>query len=228
MPSPFPGMDPYLEDDKHWPAFHNQLAHCLYQMLLPGLMDRYRARIAQRHYFTEQALFTSVIREEHLEQFIEIRQRSDGRMVTLIDIVSPANKNSATGKQMYLDKRREARAGNSNIVQIELVVPGQPLLDYSREGLVDWDYAVTVTRATQPDRFEIYTATLQKRLPRFRLPLAADDRDTVIDLQAAFARSFDQGDFLSQIDYAKDPVVRMSEEQRKWIDERLREQKIRK
>src|SRR5271154_400604 len=108
MPSPFPGMDPYLEDDKHWPAFHNQLAHCLYQMLLPGLMDRYRARIAQRHYFTEQALFTSVIREEHLEQFIEIRQRSDGRMVTLIDVVSPANKTTPVGKQMYMDKRREA------------------------------------------------------------------------------------------------------------------------
>lgn len=228
MPSPFPGMDPFLEDDKLWSGFQNQLAHCLYQMLLPGLMDRYRARIAQRHYVTEQALFTSIIREERLEQFIEIRQRSDGRLVTLVDIVSPANKTTASGRQSYLEKRHEARMINSNIVEIELVLQGTPLLDYSREGLAEWDYGVTVTRCTQPERFEIYTATMQKRLPRFRLPLASDDRDTVIDLQAAFARCYDQGDFAKQIDYSKDPTTRLSEDQRKWLDERLREQKLRK
>ncbi len=45
MPCPFPGMDPYLEDEKLWPAFQHQLVSCLYQILLPGLVDRYRARI---------------------------------------------------------------------------------------------------------------------------------------------------------------------------------------
>jgi hypothetical protein len=221
-------MDPFLEDEKHWPPFQNQLAHCLYQMLLPGLMDRYRARIAQRHYVIEQALFTSVIRDERLEQYIEIRQRNDGRLITVVDIVSPANRTTATGRQTYLDKRREFRSINSNLVEIELVLQGQPLLDYSREGLADWDYGVTVTRCTQPERFEIYTSTLQKRLPRFRLPLASDDRDTVIDLQAAFARTYDQGDFAKQVNYEKEPVTRLSEEQRRWVDERLREQKLRK
>ena len=71
MASPFPGMDPYLEDDKLWPGFQHQLVHGLYQILLPGLMDKYRARVAQRHYVNEQALFTSVVREEHHEQYIE-------------------------------------------------------------------------------------------------------------------------------------------------------------
>src|SRR5262245_37563018 len=64
MPSPFPGMDPYLEDEALWPNFHHQMVMCLYQILLPGLVDRYRARVAQRHYVTEQALFTSVLRQE--------------------------------------------------------------------------------------------------------------------------------------------------------------------
>src|SRR5256885_6142446 len=91
MPSPFPGMDPYLEDEKLWPAFQHQLVGCLYQILLPSLVDRYRARVSQRHYLTEQALFTSVVREEHHEEFIEIRQRSDGRLITLVDVASPAN-----------------------------------------------------------------------------------------------------------------------------------------
>src|SRR5436305_12418015 len=135
MPSPFPGMDPYLEDETLWPAFHHQLVSCLYQILLPGLIDRYRARVGQRHYATEQALFTSVVREEHVEEFIEIRQRSDGRLVTLVDVVSPSNKMSDAGRRAYPAKRTEARSGGANLVEVDLVLQGQPTLDYSRERL---------------------------------------------------------------------------------------------
>src|SRR5215467_12496713 len=215
MPSPFPGMDPYLEDEGIWPVFQHHLVLCLYQILLPGLVDRYRARVGQRHYVTEQALFTSVVREEHHEEFIEIRQRTDGRLITLVDVVSPANKTTTQGRQTYLDKRREGRSASSNLVEIDLVLQGQPMLDYSRDGLPDWDYAVTVTRSTQPERYEIYTATLQKRLPRFRLPLAADDRDSLLDLQTNFTRCYDQAGFAGRIDYHREPAVSPKEEARR-------------
>jgi hypothetical protein len=220
-------MDPYLEDEKLWPSFQHHLVNCLYQILLPGLVDRYRARVGQRHYVTEQALFTSVVREEHHEELIEIRQRNDSRLVTLVDVVSPANKLTAAGRQAYLDKRREGRSGNANLVEIDLVLQGQPMLEYSRDGLPDWDYAVTVTRATQPERYEIYTATLQKRLPRFRLPLAADDRDTVLDLHAAFTRCYDQNNFATKIDYQRDPLTSITDEDRQWLHELLKQQKLR-
>jgi hypothetical protein len=220
-------MDPYLEDEKIWPAFHHQMVSCLYQGLLPGLIDRYRARVGQRLYVTEQALFTSVLREEHVEEFIEIRQRSDGRLVTVVDLASPTNKTTPEGRQAYLKKRVECRAAGASLVEIDLVLQGQPLLDYSREGLPDWDYAVTVTRSTQPERHEIYTATLQKRLPRFRLPLAPDDRDTVLDLHAAFNRCYDQGNFAAKVDYQRDPTTKVSEENRKWLAEVLKQQKLR-
>src|SRR5262245_5502161 len=160
MPSPFPGMDPYLEAEKIWPPFQHHLVACLYQTLLPGLVDRYRARIGQRRYATEQALFTSIIREEHEEEFIEIRQRHDSRLITLVDVVSPTNKTTTAGRQAYLDKRKEAKSAGANLVEVDLVMQGQPMLDYSREGLPEWDHAVTVTRALQPDKHEIYTATL--------------------------------------------------------------------
>jgi hypothetical protein len=220
-------MDPYLEDEAVWPLFHHQLVMCLYQILLPGLVDRYRARVNQRHYVTEQALFTSVVREEHHEDYIEIRQRSDGRLVTLVDVVSPANKLTAAGRSAYLDKRREGKSANANLVELDLVLQGQPTLEYSRDGLPDWDYAVTVTRSTQPERYEIYTATLQKPLPRFRLPLASDDRDTVLDLRIAFTRCYDQGGFASKIDYGRDPATPLNSEDRQWLEEVLRQQKLR-
>jgi hypothetical protein len=220
-------MDPYLEDEKLWPVFQHQLVLCLYQILLPGLVDRYRARIGQRQYVTEQALFTSIIRDEHQEEFIEIRQRSDSRLVTLVDVVSPGNKTGDVGRRAYLAKRTEAKGCGANLVEIDLVLQGQPTLEYSREGLPDWDYAVTVTRASHTEKHEIYSATLQKRLPRFRLPLAADDRDTVLDLHAAFVRCYDQGGFAALIDYQRDPAVRLADDDRQWLHEVLRQQKLR-
>ena len=219
MPSPFPGMDPYLEDERVWPTFQHQLVNCLYQMLL-GLVHRYRARVTQRHYTDESSV-------PRYEDRIEIRQRSDGRLVTLLDVVSPGNKTTSAGRQAYLDKRREGKSANANLVEIDLVLQGQPMLEYSRDGLPEWDYAVTVTRATQPDRHEIYTSTLQKPLPRFRLPLAADDRDTVLNLHAAFTRAFDQGDFAGKIDYRREPPTALPPGRREWLNGLLKQQKLR-
>jgi hypothetical protein len=220
-------MDPFLEEEKIWPVFHHHLVACLYQTLLPGLVDRYRARVGHRKYTTEQALFTSIVREDHEEEFIEVRQRTDNRLITLVDVVSPSNKTTTGGRQAYLDKRKEAKNAGASLVEIDLVMQGQPMLDYSREGLPDWDHAVTVTRSTQPERYEIYTATLQKKLPKFRLPLAADDRDTVLDLQATFGRCFDQGNFATQVDYKRDPATRLSDDNRRWLDQLLKQQKLR-
>jgi hypothetical protein len=215
-------MDPYLEDDALWPSFHHLFIMCLYQILLPGLVDRYRARVNQRHYVSDKGSSRPASQNEHHEDYIEIRQRPDDRLITLVDVVSPANKLTAAGRSAYLDKRREAKSANANLVEIDLVLQGQRTLEYSRDGLPDWDYAVTVTRATQPERYEIYTATLQKRLPRFRLPLASDDRDTVLDLHTTFTRCYAQGGFAAKIDYGRDPPLPLSEEDRRWFDDQLK------
>jgi hypothetical protein len=216
-------MDPYLEDSQVWPTFHHQFVHRVYQILLPGLVERYQARISQRHYVTEQVPPT----DQH-EDCVEVLERGTGKLITLLDVVSPANKTTAAGRTAYLDKRQEGREAGANLVEIDLVLQGQPTLEYSRDGLPDWDYAVTVTRSTQPERYEIYTATLQKRLPRFRLPLASDDRDTVLDLHAAFVQCYAEGAFAKQVDYKREPPAPLSEDKRRWLDTLLRESGRRK
>lgn len=225
MPSPFPGMDPFLEEPKLWAAYHHQLVAALYQLLLPGLVDRYRARIGARQYRSELALFTSIIREDHSEEFIEIRSRADSRLVTLVEVVSPANRTTAAGRTAYLDTRAQAIGGKAATVEIDLITQGKPALDFSRDGLPEYDHTVTVTRAPTPDRYEIYTATVSKRLPKFKLPLAADDRDTVLDLQVAIARAYDQGDFGKHIDYRGQlPVdVKLTDASRAWVAEWLKQ-----
>jgi hypothetical protein len=193
-------MDLYLAEPRIWPAFHHELISALQKIVERGLLDKYRSNVAERRY-------TDDLGCDIAEEYLEIRERRDDKLVTLVDVASPSNKTTATGRVAYLDTRRRAKEASSNIVEIDLVLEGKPMLDYSREGLPDWEYAVTVTRSTCPERYEIYTATLEKRLPRFRLPLASDDRDTVVDLQAVFTRAYESGNFGSQIDYRREPCI---------------------
>jgi Protein of unknown function (DUF4058) len=154
MASPFPGMDPYLEDEALWPAFHQELAKGLYQILLPQLVDRYRARVCQRRYRIEPGADVPATPAEREEHYVEIRERNNGGLITLVDLVSPANKTTAAGRDAYLETRRAAKAQGINIVEIDVVLQGKPMLDYSRDGLPEWDYAVTVSRSAQPDHID--------------------------------------------------------------------------
>ncbi|OWK39353.1 hypothetical protein FRUB_05916 [Fimbriiglobus ruber] len=197
----------------------------VYQLLLPGLVDRYRAKLNARRYASETPLFTSILREEHAEEFIEISSRTDGRLVTLVDVVSPANKTTPAGRAAYLATRARAVAQRAGVVEIDLVTQGKPTLDFSRDGLPEYDHAITVTRGATPDRYEIYTATIQKRLPKFKLPLAADDRDTVFDLQVALVRGYEQGNFEKQLNYTG-PLpadVKLTDTARAWVDTWLKQ-----
>lgn len=202
MAGPFPGMDPYLEDRLHWTSFHKQLVAALHQVLLPGLVDKYRAKVGVREYVSETPLFTSILRENHSEEYLEIRTRSDGKLVSLVEVVSLGNRTTTAGRASYLAVRDEAHKQKSAIVEIDLLTQGKPLLDYARDNLPEHDHTVTVTRAATPERYEIYTATLAKRLPKFRLPLAAEDKDNVLDLQTVLARAYDGGNFAKLLDYA--------------------------
>src|SRR5262249_32883403 len=114
----------------------------------------------------------------------------------------------------------------ANLVEIDLVLQGQPMLDYSRENLPDWNYCVTVTRATRPDRYEIWTTTMQKELVRFKLPLAAEDY-TVVDLRTLFTRAYEQGGFAGKIDYKRDPPTVLTDENRQWVGDLLKQNNLR-
>jgi hypothetical protein len=48
MPSPFPGMDPYLESPLHWRDVHHTLAGQIRRQLVPCMSPRYVARLETR------------------------------------------------------------------------------------------------------------------------------------------------------------------------------------
>jgi hypothetical protein len=54
MPSPFPGMDPYLESPDIWPDVHHELISGIRNALTPRLRPHYVARVELRVYVTDQ------------------------------------------------------------------------------------------------------------------------------------------------------------------------------
>ncbi len=50
MPSPFPGMDPYLEESRRWPDVHQSLITYIRDALQPAVRPRYHARMGERVY----------------------------------------------------------------------------------------------------------------------------------------------------------------------------------
>lgn len=52
MPSPFPGMNPYLEDSEMWPEVHSRLIVAIADALAPNLRPKYRVAIEKRVYHT--------------------------------------------------------------------------------------------------------------------------------------------------------------------------------
>lgn len=55
MPSPFPGMDPYLEDPARWPDVHLALIAEIRTALNDQLRPRYFARVEERVYLSDEA-----------------------------------------------------------------------------------------------------------------------------------------------------------------------------
>lgn len=54
MPSPFPGMDPYLENPTVWPDVHHELISEMRAALSPQLRPRYFVRVENRVYISDE------------------------------------------------------------------------------------------------------------------------------------------------------------------------------
>lgn len=52
MPSPFPGMDPYLEHPDFWPGIHHLLISEIFRFLSPQLRPKYFVSLEVRMYET--------------------------------------------------------------------------------------------------------------------------------------------------------------------------------
>ena len=154
-----------------------------------------------------EPLVLQVETEPIRQRFIEIIDvTSGGRVVTVIEIVSPTNKLPGPGRALYQSKQQECVAGRVNLVEIDLIRRGErELLVSPWELPPDWRtaYMACVHRANWKEwgRREAYRLPLRERLPAIAIPLRATDRDIVMDLQSLVDEAYRAGAYDRTIDY---------------------------
>jgi hypothetical protein len=222
MPGLFPGMDPYLEASNQWPGFHAALIYCCFAALNRELPPMYRARI-------ECPPPGSETRQRYIDVVVV---GAPGRVVTTVEVLSPANKRPGAGREEYLRKQAATLDSDTHLLEIDLLRDGEYAVAAPASGILrehgPWHYAVSLHRAGQGDLFEAWARTVRQRLPReLRVPLDDGRPDVLLDLQAALDRAYDEGRFAEGIDYATDPVPPLPPEDAAWADALLKEKGLR-
>ncbi|MBM3997405.1 MAG: DUF4058 family protein [Planctomycetes bacterium] len=158
-----------------------------------------------------------------------IEPGAGNRLVTAIEILSPTNKIAGAGIESFLQKRAEVRAAGANLVKIDLLGDHKPMLPLAAQDLAKlppWRYLVGVARP--PKQQAVYAIALRKPLPKVRIPLANNDPDVVLDLQAAFTLAWEKGPYPMVSKYDGPPPGEMTPDEIAWCETRLREAGFRK
>src|SRR4051812_43021183 len=95
MPSPFPGMDPFLEHAGIFPDLHDSLIVYLSESIQKWLPEPYYASIGRRLWVESvQRSIGHLSNDEQRETFVGIYRLQEGgdRLVTRIEVLSPTNK----------------------------------------------------------------------------------------------------------------------------------------
>jgi hypothetical protein len=82
MRSPFPGMDPFLEDSFFWPQVHNRLIVALSNELGAKLRPKYYAAIETRTYLDNEDPTIEI-----KERYLEVRQVGTHKTIVVIEVL---------------------------------------------------------------------------------------------------------------------------------------------
>ncbi|MFY8200347.1 MAG: DUF4058 family protein [Pirellula staleyi] len=212
MPSPFPGMNPYLEQPSVWEDFHSRFMTYAGESLATQVRPNFLVKLEERVFIHEPSFEASPAHESSVATFdpalnqvksilatipdveierhavIEIRDRLDRQLVTMIEVLSPSNKRYGPDREQYLLKRATMMFSSASIVEIDLL-RGGPRLPIN--DLPVCDYCVTVFRKANAPKVEAWPIGLRDELPVIPVPLKGDFADAKLDLKALLDRVYD-------------------------------------
>jgi hypothetical protein len=261
MASPFPGMNPYLENSLFWSEVHNLLIAAIFRKLNPQLRPKYKVAIEKRVYQTtnedllligvadvavqntqktpspqkasvavvspsvEAVTVDLVMPDTIKETYLEVRDVITQEVVTVIEILSPKNKRQGEGRNAYVKKRLQVLGSSTNFLEVDLLRDGQPIQQLQTG--VQTDYRILVSRALKRPKADLYAFNLPSLIPFFPLPLRENDTEPLLDIQTLINELYDEGNYDLVIDYTKEPIPPLSEENATWVDEVLKQKGLR-
>ncbi len=174
----------------------------------------------------EPPLLLSAEDDTPTEGFINIVDPSEGnRLVTVIEFLSPTNKQSGEGHKQYRQKQSELRDAGVSLVEIDLIRGGEWTVMVPKRKVPQSHrtlYRACVHRGWCGQQFEFYRAALQQRLPIINVPLRQKDMDAKLDVQLILEQTYRNGAY-DRLDYRSAPEPPLDPENETWSDQLLRD-----
>lgn len=168
---------------------------------------------------------TLPIPETFRESYLEIRDVNTKKIITVIEVLSPGNKRSDEGRKAYNKKRLEVLGSASNLIEIDLLRDGKPMDILDNH--IQSDYSILVSSYYKRPIAYLYPFNLNQNIPKFPLPLYKGDKEPIVDLQELINGIYERASYDLVIDYSQEPVPKLSEENKVWVDGVLKEQGLR-
>ncbi|RIK41676.1 MAG: hypothetical protein DCC55_11140 [Chloroflexi bacterium] len=148
------------------------------------------------------------------EDYLEIHEVRTGKLVTLVEVLSPTNKLDKNGREQYEAKRAQVLTTRTNLVEIDLLCAGEPMAVIGRAARSD--YRILVSRGHQRPRAQLYFFSLRQPIPQFPLPLLPGEAEPLVDLNTILHALYTRARFDLRLDYAQPSVPPLSPEDADW------------
>ena len=216
MASPFPGMNPYLEQQDLWRGVHGGLLFGLTAALTPQIVPRYFVEYEESLYIDRsQFAVADVAVSKPLRKkrrWLSIRDSKDRKIITVIEVLSPSEKRSGADRDRYLKKRDQIIHSHANLVEIDLLRVGSRM---PNKPPATTDYCVMVSHQAKRPHVGLWPFGLRDPLPRIPIPLLPGEREPMIELKLVLDRVYDEMGYAHRI-YQGEPDPRLSAEEAEW------------
>ena len=163
--------------------------------------------------------------DEQRQRYLEVIRVSNREVVAVIELLSPSNK-SSPGREAYIAKRNQVFHSTSHMVEIDLLRVGRPLPVIGN--VPSSHYRILVVNAHNMDAIaDLYPCSIQTPIPIFVMPLVEGSEGIAIDLKPIVDEVYVLGSYDRDIDYQRDPEPSLSDADRAWLDQLLREKGLR-
>lgn len=152
--------------------------------------------------------------------YLTVRSMHNREIVTVIELLSPWNKNQRGGRSAYLEKRDAYLQSAINVVELDLLRGGSRLPTV--EPLPRGDYFAFVCKGTRRMKAQVYAWPLNHPLPKIPIPLAPGDADVKLELQLAFNETYERAGYRYSLDYTADVVPKLRPAERTWVRQSLK------
>ena len=249
MPSPLPGMNPFIEQPELWSEFHSRMIVAIADSLDDLLSRNYRVAVEKRVYLSQNEEQVLVgIPDVALTSSASSPIDSSSSAVAVAEPQTVELPQLEEVQERYL----EIREGSTGavITSIELLSPKnkragegrdaylrkrQQLLS-SRTNLVEIDllrggrplpikgsmasdYRILISRSDDRPQAQLYGFNLGHDIPAFGVPLKSEETAPLLQLQSLVHRIYDKARFELVIDYSQTLSPQLSKAEQLWMSD---------